>query len=765
MLEQENQSSNDAKVSSENDEEPMNVDSAPNPGPSPNAWGIKQAAVFNDAIENNASKPNFLSILQEEEEIKAKKKKKNVQFSEENNRVISDEEGMIRQAIEASLKDENHKSDDSLLGEQIMDREEEMDEDEMIRLAIEASLGKDHAKKSCTESTRQISPLGFECPSPLEMDDEMDDDMKLAIQLSMAEMNKTSLEEEDVWDRKMPAKMDVLQKGAENENLISDVKQSSVAVSSMSPARNISQSEEEEIARAIMEADDREQAESLRLAMELQEEENLNFEKMKVDRVRNVNARSNVRTVSKHEFEYHSASHVSEKRQIFSHADVDHHDEIYGNEIHIHGVEDEHHQNSQTSGFSINASTPSKTWSRLDDNHIIGPNNEIRTKHDVELKNHANASRLLGPNSSLANKSGTLAVSDAAYNSFNRSLKSTMRRRAMVKGVERSGTGRAENISEKTRGGALDANVRLLLTKAINNGMITHCNGAVKEGKEAIVYHADGGTESEGYDVAVKVFKRIQEFRNRSAYVDSDPRYHGSKFRNADKRQQVELWTEKEYRNLVRAHRGGVAVPTPLMQKENVLFMRFLGDGGWPATQLREVELKRTSKRWRVLYIQCLAAIRRLYHCAKLIHADLSEYNILVCPMSQVENAMNKGEEAKDDLQIVLIDFGQAVELKHPDAMDLLNRDLSMVNAFFKKQDMKTLTEDESLNFVIEDFIPSEEEEEKDEEADSQNMKMDDYALGEGENEVWRHGIPGWSDVKDMERLEDMLKEKRRISD
>lgn len=760
MLEQENQSSNDAKVSSENDEEPMNVDSAPKPGPSPNAWGIKQAAVFNDTIENNASKPNFLSILQEEEEIKAKKKK-NVQFSEENNRVISDEKEMIRQAIEASLNDENHKSDDSLLGEQIMDRGEEMDEEEMIRLAIEASLGKDHAKQSaCTESTRQISPLGFESPSPLEMDDEMDDDMKLAIQLSMAEMNKTSLEEEDVWDRKMPAKMDVPQ--TENENLISDVKQSSVAVASMSPARNISQSEEEEIARAIMEADDREQAESLRLAMELQEEENLNFEKMKVDRVRNANARSNVRTVSKHEFEYHSASHVSEKRQIFSHADVDHHDEIYGNEI---GVEDEHHQNSQTSGFSINASTPSKTWSRLDDNHIIGPNNEIRTKHDVELKNHANASRLLGPNSSLANKSGTLAVSDAAYNSFNRSLKSTMRRRAMVKGVERSGTGRAENITEKTRGGALDANVRLLLTKAINNGMITHCNGAVKEGKEAIVYHADGGTESEGYDVAVKVFKRIQEFRNRSAYVDSDPRYHGSKFRNADKRQQVELWTEKEYRNLVRAHRGGVAVPTPLMQKENVLFMRFLGDGGWPATQLREVELKRTSKRWRVLYIQCLAAIRRLYHCAKLIHADLSEYNILVCPMSQVENAMNKSEEAKDDLQIVLIDFGQAVELKHPDAMDLLKRDLSMVNAFFKKQDMKTLTEDESLNFVIEDFIPSEEEEEKDEEADSQNMKMDDYALGEGENEVWRHSIPGWSDVKDMERLEDMLKEKRRISD
>ena len=88
----------------------------------------------------------------------------------------------------------------------------------------------------------------------------------------------------------------------------------------------------------------------------------------------------------------------------------------------------------------------------------------------------------------------------------------------------------------------------------------------------------------------------MQEFKGRGSYLDGDPRYHGQRFKNADKREKIELWTEKEYRNLIRASRGGVAVPTPLLQTGNVLFMRFLGDNGWPAPQLRELEIKKGSR-------------------------------------------------------------------------------------------------------------------------------------------------------------------------
>jgi len=649
-----------------------------------------------------------------------------------------------------------------------------VDEEELIRLAIEASLND-------TKEVEDKKLSSQETHTAANNNDEMDEDMKLAIQLSMAEMNSYNQEigsdfaafnSDMCLDSKPAHTASAAMKPDPDEEKESSMTGTAYAASASmasmsSTAYNISKEEEEAVARAILEADDMEQAESLRLAMELQAEEDVQFNKMKVEQARNSSVQSNVRTVTKSEFDSFGEHSETSERQIFSHEDFDNHNERFGREMRHEANEDHnHHASESITGYSINPSTPSKAWARIDGNNIVGPNNEIRTKHDVKLKHQSNADRLLGAKSSLAKKGGELSVSDAAYNSFNRSLKNSMKR-TMVKGVERSGTGRAENMNEKTRGGALDGNVRLLISKAINTGLIQHCNGAVKEGKEAIVYHAEAGIEGDGFDIAVKVFKRIQEFKNRSAYVDDDPRYYGNKFRNANKRQQVELWTEKEYRNLLRASRAGVAVPTPIMQKENVLFMRFLGEAGWPAAQLREVELNKGSKKWTALYIQCLVAIRRLFHCARLVHADLSEYNILVCPMSQVENALDKSEEAKDDLQAVLIDFGQAVERNHPSAMDLLKRDLALVNAFFTKQDIVTLSEDASMEFVVEETEEDEDEDdvlEAVEEEESRLIKQSETEIlaettEDVEKEEWRHNISGWDDNVYMLRLESMLAE------
>jgi len=53
--------------------------------------------------------------------------------------------------------------------------------------------------------------------------------------------------------------------------------------------------------------------------------------------------------------------------------------------------------------------------------------------------------------------------------------------------------------------------------------------------------------------------------------------------------------------------------------------MRFLGEDGWPSPQLREIDIKKGSKKWITLYGQIMIAVRRLYHCARLVHGDLSE--------------------------------------------------------------------------------------------------------------------------------------------
>ena len=86
--------------------------------------------------------------------------------------------------------------------------------------------------------------------------------------------------------------------------------------------------------------------------------------------------------------------------------------------------------------------------------------------------------------------------------------------------------------------------------------------------------------------------------------------------------------------------------------------------------------------------------------------------------MSQVENALDKSEDAKDTFQIVLIDFGQAVEIRHPSADDLLRRDLTMTKAFYDKQGIRTLSLEESEEFVLKECDYGVEEEAEEDEGD-----------------------------------------------
>ena len=266
-----------------------------------------------------------------------------------------------------------------------------------------------------------------------------------------------------------------------------------------------------------------------------------------------------------------------------------------------HPTQDDEADFDDSVGFRMN-STLAQEWVRRDRNTIVGPNNEIRSKHDVNVQGQANAQYLGLEENDFGQRPH---VGNQAFNSFKSNMKRT------TKGVATHGTGRAGTDSDAVKGKAMDPHVRLQISKAINTGLIERCNGEVKQGKEAVVYHAEQGAQSHGYDVAVKVFKRITEFKGRGAYVDGDPRYFGQAFRKNSDREQVEIWAEKEYRNLVRANRSRVPVPTPLHYTENIILMRFMGNNGWPAPQIREIEMRNGSKKWDVLYTQCMEAIRR----------------------------------------------------------------------------------------------------------------------------------------------------------
>lgn len=91
----------------------------------------------------------------------------------------------------------------------------------------------------------------------------------------------------------------------------------------------------------------------------------------------------------------------------------------------------------------------------------------------------------------------------------------------------------------------------------------------------------------------------------------------------------------------------------------------------------------------------------RLYKAGRLVHGDLSEYNILVVPARFVENRASGIADSKE-LQAVLIDFGQAVDTGHPDAVDLLERDLDNVLSFFTRKGVRTMSKDEALALLLE---------------------------------------------------------------
>eukprot|EP00562_Extubocellulus_spinifer_P032838 CAMPEP_0178729992 /NCGR_PEP_ID=MMETSP0699-20121125/29275_1 /TAXON_ID=265572 /ORGANISM="Extubocellulus spinifer, Strain CCMP396" /LENGTH=811 /DNA_ID=CAMNT_0020381975 /DNA_START=55 /DNA_END=2491 /DNA_ORIENTATION=+ len=717
-----------------------------------------------------------------------------------------------------------------------VEKEMETEEERMIRQAMEASL----LDASPAAAHTMDSSLLPETKTSAAGDDGLDEDMRRAIALSLQE--STAADSSAVTD------------------LATDPAVTTVAAAAAAAANtedeqmNVSETEAEAIARAIQEADDAEAAASLKLAMELQQEEEETSKRHAASAKASRQPRGNVTTMDHDDFLYEQTGNDGyegeerEERQLWGADDYDKYQEE-------HGAYEKYQQqygsislaDNDDDGFRINAATPSKAWSRLSRNVIVGPNNEIRTKHDVKLKAQSNATRLLGAHANGCRKGGRdvdgpIGISDQAYNS----LKQNIKKRGTVKGVERHGHGKAENYGGgKTRGGAMDGNVRLVVTRAINAGLIDGCNGVVKEGKEAIVYHANAGKGildekgsvvggSDGMDVAVKVFKRIQEFRGRRAYVDGDPRYYSTKFKNVDPRKQVELWTEKEYRNLIRANKAGVPVPSPLMQKENVLFMRFLGEEGWPSPQLREVDMRKGSKKWTTLYEQVMVAVRRLYHCARLVHGDLSEvsfavivsftpkdalracaqfglsptpahicstkYNVLLfspvprttdspvqyiaLSIALIENhgiweRKGETESGDDDLEIVLIDLGQAVERQHPSSEELLVRDLAMVREFFIKQGIHVLNEKDALDFVTapceygkngEDLEAAEDSEngdiecatigDRNKDASAHECHNDDFADdGAGDDQsVWRFTIPGWDDAADLERLKGRLK-------
>ncbi|RLN71816.1 hypothetical protein BBJ29_004859 [Phytophthora kernoviae] len=277
-----------------------------------------------------------------------------------------------------------------------------------------------------------------------------------------------------------------------------------------------------------------------------------------------------------------------------------------------------------------------------------------------------------------ARVSGSLSMEDAAHGAGGgkgfTSLRENQRRhqKSEKKGF---GAGRVEAEAHATIDGVMDERTTLILQKMINKGELDEVHGCVQSGKEAHVYFAVGTDEVtlQPVQLAVKIFRTtLNEFSNRHEYVTGDRRFDLN-FQKKDLRRQLKSWTDKEYRNLCRVTKCNIRAPTPVVCKEHVLVMQFVGAEGWPEPTLKDVQADWSVKQQARAYADVLQATRALYQRAHLVHGDLSEYNILY---------------ALQEKRCWLIDFGQAVDRSHPDTEKFLRRDLHTINRFFQRGDL-----------------------------------------------------------------------------
>jgi len=205
-----------------------------------------------------------------------------------------------------------------------------------------------------------------------------------------------------------------------------------------------------------------------------------------------------------------------------------------------------------------------------------------------------------------------------------------------------------------------DKRTLMTIYDLMNKGEIDEIFGAVKAGKESKLYW---GTNPKGEELAIKIYLTVSsEFRKGMlTYITGDPRF---KHVRRDTRSLIYVWARKEFRNLTEAQEAKVRVPKPYNVQNNVLLMQFIGKNGISAPLLREAELRNPEKVYRSL----LFNVKRLYKKAKLVHGDLSEYNIMYWKSRPW-----------------IFDVSQAVNLKHPNSAQFLTRDLENLNRYFRK--------------------------------------------------------------------------------
>ena len=207
----------------------------------------------------------------------------------------------------------------------------------------------------------------------------------------------------------------------------------------------------------------------------------------------------------------------------------------------------------------------------------------------------------------------------------------------------------------------------LAINTLVKAGVIDSFGQSLGVGKEADVYDA---LSPDGKRIAVK-FHRLgrisfRQTRRKRGYI----REHSSWLF------QSHVSAEKEFQAMQLVYKNGVSVPEPISQNRHVIAMGMIE--GAELSKYKEIQ-----KPEKILK-EILRNVRKAYLKAHVIHADLSEYNIILKP----------------DGHILIIDWPQYVMTDHANAEELLERDLKNVLTFFNRKFNVKVAIEEACDYV-----------------------------------------------------------------
>jgi len=234
-----------------------------------------------------------------------------------------------------------------------------------------------------------------------------------------------------------------------------------------------------------------------------------------------------------------------------------------------------------------------------------------------------------------------------------------------------------------------DGVTKATIRKLTETGVIEELADCISTGKEACVFFARSARGA----AAVKVYKTAtSKFENRTQYIEGNFKYS----RGVKKKGMVDVWASKEHSNLLRLARGGVPVPEVRCYRPHthVLVMEFIGEAdGTPAPLLKNVTLDKRSA--GKMYWELVEHVWTMYNVCNLVHADLSEFNIL-CHRNKP----------------IIIDVSQSVSEEHVKALKFLREDCFNVTRFFRKKGVPTMTLKEFIVFIVDKNITTENKDE-----------------------------------------------------